>query len=102
MEHFRKFMKQEPGETLDDTIKKLEALKTMLEPTNDDETKESEFDNLILLVKSTKEAIETLVNTEDEYDKEYLDNLFDDGLPRHYWGGEDGNELIFDEDEYDD
>ena len=76
MEHVRKFMKQEPGETLDDTIKKLEALKTMLEPTNDDETKESEFDNLILLVKSTKEAIETLENTEDEYDEEYFDNLF--------------------------
>ena len=98
MDHVRKFMKQEPGETLDDTVAKLEALKRMFEPVSDPETEESEFDDLIKLVKSTKEAIETLQNSEDEYDEEYFEGLVDDDLPRHYWGGDDGNELIFEDD----
>ena len=85
--------KQEPGETLDDTIYKLRSLKAILEPNHDNTEEESELDKLIENTKVTKEAIENL--GKDDYDEEYFQDLMDDSLPRHYWGGEDGNYLIF-------
>ena len=98
IEKVRDFIKQEPGETLDHTIYKLESLKTILEPDNTEE--ESELDKIIRTsVKVTKEAIENLANTEDEYDEEYIQEMMENSLPRHYWGGEDGNDLIFEEDD---
>ena len=67
----------------------------MFEPaTNNEESKESGFDELITMVKTAKEAIEN-TSKEDEYDDEYVDGMEDTNLPKHYWGGEDGNELIF-------
>ena len=90
-----KFMKKEPGDTLDVTVDKLEALKSMFVPaTNNEESKESGFDELITMVKTAKEAIEN-ASKEDVYDDEYVDGMEDTNFPRHYWGGEDGNELIF-------
>ena len=78
---------QEPDDTLDDTVAKLEAIKPLLEP-DVDLNKESQIDKLIEEVKMMKEAI-----------KIYFEDM-EDGLPRHYWGGEDASELIFlDEDE---
>ena len=36
------------------------------------------------------------VINDEEYDDEYFQAMEEDqGSPRHYWGGEDGNELIF-------
>ena len=96
IEKVQDFIKQEPGETLNHNIYKLESLKAILEPDNTEE--ESELDKIIKSVKVTKEAIENLTNTEDEYDDEYLQEMMDSTLPRHYWGGEDGNELIFEDD----
>ena len=88
------FMEEEPGDTLDTTIAKLEALKAMLEPATDENTKESTFDELIRTVKETKHAIQEQDN--EDYDDDYFQAMEEDqGLPRHYWGGEDGNELIF-------
>ena len=81
------FLEEAPGETLDDTVAKLEAIKNMLEPEKDD-TKESEFDKIIAEVKITKEAIEKINNEQHEYDEDYFKDIEDD-LPRHYWGGED-------------
>ena len=95
-ESLLEFMEQEPNDTLDDTIAKLEALKSLLEPDND-ETKESEIDKLIAEVQIMKEAIENM--HKDDYDEEDFEDM-DDGLPRHYWGGEDASELMFfDEDD---
>jgi hypothetical protein len=95
-ESVMEFMRNEPGDTLDTTIAKLEALKAMLEPDhNDDEAKESEFEKLIQMVKNTKEALEKL-NDDDVDELDYED--YDD-IPRHYWGGNDGNEIIFFEDD---
>ena len=91
------FLKQEPGETIDDTIFKLESLKSILEPSHGNPEEESELDKLIESAKVTKEAIENLANTEDDYDEEYFQGLMDESLPRHYWGGEDGNDLIFED-----
>ena len=91
------FMKQEPGDALEMTLAKLEAPKTMLEPTIENALKEdSEFYQLIQIAKTTKDAVENL-HKEDQY--EYDDN-YEDGeeLKLHYWGGEDGNELIVFED----
>ena len=95
-ENVLEYMKNEPGDTLDTTIAKLEALKALLEPDNiGDEAKESQFDELIQMVKHTKEALEKI--NENDYDDDYYEE--DDDLPRHYWGGEDGNELFFYEDD---
>ena len=60
------FLKQDNDETLDDTIKKMEAFKNLLEP----DCEESEFDELIQMVKTAKEAIENL-NKSIEYDDDY-------------------------------
>ena len=84
------FLKQDNDETLDDTIKKMEAFKNLLEP----DCEESEFDELIQMVKTAKEAIENL-NKSTEYDDDYYEDLMNDDLPQYYWGGEDGNEIIF-------
>ena len=55
------FMKQEPGDALDMPLAKLEAPKTMLEPTIENALNEDfEFYQLIQIVKSTKDAIENL------------------------------------------
>ena len=99
-ENVLQFMRQEPGDTLDTAIDKLEALKAILEPeeVNETEATESSLDELIREVKTTKEAIENL-NKEEEYDDDYFDEMMDPDLPRHYWGGPDWNELIFFEDE---
>ena len=92
------FIQQDDEETLDDTIAKLEAFKKMLEPESDE--KESKFEELIQMVKTAKKAIDNLNKNHDELDEDYYDDLRpDDDLPRHYWGGEDGNELIFEDDE---
>ena len=92
-----KFMKKEPGDTLDVTVAKLEALKKLLEPEIKDE-EPSEFDNLIETVKNTQELLDSIVNSNiEEDDYEYLNEP--DDLPPHYWGGEDGNEIIFYEEE---
>ena len=88
------FLEEEPGDTLDTMITKLKALKAMFEPNNNEDSKESTFDELIKKVKTTKEAMEVL--NDEEYDDEYIQAREEDqGLPRHYWSGEDGNELIF-------
>ena len=97
IENVLDFLKQEPGETLDDTIYKLESLKSILEPNHDNTEDESELDKLIESAKVTKEAIENIANSKDDYDDEYLQDLMDNSLPRHYWGGEDGNDLIFED-----
>ena len=48
------------------------------------------------MVKTTKEALENIhKNNYEDYD--YFEDI--DDLPRHYWGGEDGNDLIFVEDD---
>ena len=93
-------MRLEPRDSLDYTVDKLEALKAMLEPEkeNETETRESSLDELIQEVKATKEAIADL-NNEEEFDDDYFEDMLDQDLPRHYWGGPDGNELIFIEDE---
>ena len=67
----------------------------------DERNIKEEFDNLIMLLKSTKEDIETLKNNVEEYAEDYFDDLMNDDLPHHQWGGKDGNELIFDDDEHD-
>ena len=101
VESFKKkildFMKSEPGDTINTSIEKLEALKTILEPEEDPD-KPSELDELIELAQSYSKAIEEMsVNKDDDDD----DNFYyeDDNLPPHYWGGEDCCELIFYDDE---
>ena len=64
-------------------------MKKLLEPNDDNP---AEFDETIEFLKTTKLAIENV--EEDNYDfEEYED------LPRHYWGGENGDEIIFYDDE---
>ena len=96
-DHVLNFVKQEEGETLDHTIAKLEALKNLLEPHPNEE---SEFDNLIQMVKTAQETIASQFGFGEnfEYDEDYFDDLINDDLPRYYWGGEDGNEIIFEDD----
>ena len=88
------FLKREDTETLDDTVEKLKALKNLFEAKGVDA---SEFDSIIETAKRTYEAIEELHKDEDEYDDDYFEDLLDEDLPRYYWGGEDGNKIIFED-----
>lgn len=88
--YVKDFIKKEDGETFDDQIEKLEALKRLLEPQ---EPADSVFDDLIEKIKTVKEAVNNL-SRNDEEEVSWSD-YYDDEIPEHYWGGEDGNELIF-------
>ena len=91
IDYVKGFIKQEDGETLDDQLEKLEALKNLLEPEKADDTV---IDELIEKIKTLKVALENLHKDDDETAwSEYDDD--DDDLPPHYWGGDDGNEIIF-------
>ena len=74
-------MKPEPGDTFDNTLEKLEFLKSIL----DDDDESSEFDELIEMVMMYGEAL--TIST--EHDPDYYADLQE--MPPHYWGGEDGN-----------
>ena len=94
------FYKSEPVGDLDTTIAKLEVIKELLEPENDesDEPKTSEFDELIEMAKDTKQKLEAMKTSEfDEYDDYSFEE--DENLPRFYWGGDDCCEMIFYDDE---
>ena len=84
------FIKQDDNETLDDQIEKLEALKRLLEP---EDAEDSMLDELIERIKTVKEAITDLDKNEEVSCSDFYDD--DDELPPYYWGGEDGNEIIF-------
>ena len=88
------FLKRDHDETLYDTVEKLTALKQMFQSKGVDG---SEFDDIIQAAKTTQKAIDDLQNEDNMYDEDYLDGLLDDDLPPHYWGGEDGNEFIFED-----
>ena len=91
IDYVKGFIKQEDGETLDDQLEKLEALKNLLEPEKADDTV---IDELIEKIKTLKLALGNLHKDDDETAwSEYDDD--DDDLPPHYWGGDDGNEIIF-------
>jgi hypothetical protein len=85
-----KFMENEPGDSFDVTLAKLEVLKSLFEP--EDGTQTSEFDDLIAMVQSYKTALEDA--REDEHDDDDLIDE-DDNFPPYYWGGEDACELFF-------
>ena len=91
VEHVKGFIKQEDGETLDDQLEKLKALKELLEPEKADDTV---FDELIEKIKTLKVALENL-NKDDDVDETAWSEYDDDDLPPYYWGGDDGNEIIF-------
>ena len=89
------FVADEPGDTIDIKIAKVEALKKMLEPEDyDDGSKPSEFDEILEFLQTAKTAYENLEDDDYTYDTEG-----DEDLPPHYWGGEDANEQIFYDDE---
>jgi hypothetical protein len=78
-------VKPEPGDTYDDAQEKLECLKFIF----DDDDEASEFDKLFEMLNFYKEA----KNDTTEHDPDYYDDLSE--MAPHYWGGDDGNELIF-------
>ena len=57
------------------------------------EPADSVFDDLIEKIKTVNEAVNNL-SRNDEEEVSWSD-YYDDELPAHYWGGEDGNEIIF-------
>ena len=63
------FLKQEDDETLHDTITKLEAVKHMLKPLDEEE---SVFDEIIESAKYVKDAIESLGSNNEFDDKNYF------------------------------
>ena len=82
------FLKQEETDTIDDQIEKVKVLKELLE------TEDSEFDDLVNQLETIKLATTKL--NDIEVDLEDYDYLYEEqDLPKYYWGGEDGNELIF-------
>ena len=78
-ESVMKFIKVEPGDTLDTTISKLEVLKNMLEP-GIEHVEDSEFGKLIEMIKTTKESIEHFHEDTEYGDGDFVDNA---DIPRH-------------------
>ena len=66
---------------MDLKISRLEAIKKLLAPGNDD-ADTSDFDDLIELAKEMKEKIEALKNEEFEEDDDY--SFDEDDTPRFY------------------
>ena len=91
------FFNSEPLNDIDVTIWKLQQIKSLLEPNNEN-VEPSQFDDLIKQAENYKQAMDNLVNNQEDDDHLYED-YFDDDLPRHFWGGDDGNELFFEDDE---
>ena len=89
------FLKDEPSDNLEITIAKLEAVKKMLDPKAETECRISKFDELIDMVKTSRDIIESMESKKEEEADDYLD-YEDEDLPRHYYG-EDG-EIIFEDD----
>ena len=89
------FVESKAGEDIDTVIFKIEALQKIFEPKFLENRDKSVFEDLLRQAKAVKESSEKSV----EHDDDYTDYEFDDSLPDYYWGGEDGNEIIFREDE---
>ena len=87
------FFQTEPVSDMDFTITKLEMIKSLFEPKNNEERDLSKFDDLIKIAKENKDIIEN-IEKEAHDDEHSYEDYFDDNLPIHFYG-EDG-ELIFD------
>ena len=88
------FFQTEPVDDLDFTIIKLEMIKTLFEPKNNEERDLSEFDDLIEIAKENKKIIENTKKEANDDDEEHCyEDYFDDNLPRHFYG--EDRELIF-------
>ena len=87
--YVKDFIKQEPSETLDNQLEKLNSLKRLLEPFSSDV---SIFDELAEKIKTLQDALEKV---DDDEDYSYYEDYDDDSLTPHYWGGDDGHELFF-------
>jgi hypothetical protein len=79
---------------IDQSIEKLEVIRELLATENGEN---DDFDELIDIAKNIKKILEEMNNEDDEkYTYDY-----DEDAPKYYWGGDDGNEIIFYDDEED-
>ena len=89
---FEEFIKTNPGEDINDTIFKIEAVRDILKPHLSEHIKV--FDDLMEEAFVVKQAFDA--SKEDMQDNAYYENYepFDPG-PDYYLGGEDGCEIIY-------
>ena len=90
LEDIKNFLRQDKNDTIDDRIEKVKVLKELLETENSGDTM---FDEVINQLEIVKSAIAEMNNDVDYEDNDY--DYEEDDLPKYYWGGEDGNEIIF-------
>ena len=79
IEYVRNFMLQEPTETLDNQIEKLQTLKRLLEPEGSDD---SLFDEVIDKIKTLQDALENIKDDDEEL-FDYVDYCDEEDVPPH-------------------